>query len=250
MGAVGAKYESAAYDNRDPQHPLFFVTIDEDDGPLLRFTPEPNAVAHALATGDYTRLLNTTGPGAKWEYLVLNYMYDTDTTGTFTWTADMELGRDSAGSHYRGLEGLDVHDGMLYMTSSEDKLLFILDLDAMTFTQSSTEKGAFDSDPDQVIRLLDNNGILYFCEDGDEGSGVHGRDVNGNYFTILQADDPDSEAGGGVEMENETSGLSFSPDKMFMYVAFQNEGKLFEVRREDGLPFNGRSLDIKYSYKI
>jgi Bacterial protein of unknown function (DUF839) len=245
VGAVGANYESVAYDNRDPQHPRFFVTIDEDDGPLLRFTPDPDALSHALDTGDYTCLLNTTGPGAKWEYLVLNY--DTDTTGTFTWTTNIDEGRESAGSHFSGLEGLDVYDGMLYMTAKEDKLLFILDLDARTFTQSSTEIGAFDSEPDQVKRLLDDDGILYFCEDGDEGSGVHCRDLNGNYFTILQAD-PDSDTNGGVEMENEISGLAFSPDNMFMYVAYQSEGKLFEVRRADGLPFNGRRLDIKYHH--
>jgi Bacterial protein of unknown function (DUF839) len=245
VGDVGANYESAAYDNRDPQDPRIFVTIDEDDGPLLRFTPDPSALSHALSTGDYTRLLNTTGPGAKWEYLVLNY--DTDTRGTFAWTTDIDEGRDCAGNHFSGLEGLDVYDGMLYMTAKKDRHLFMLDLDNMTFTQTSTEKGAFDFEPDQIKRLLDDDGsILYFCEDGDEGSGVHGRDPNGNYFTILKGDS-DSDTNGGVEMKDETSGLSFSPDKMFMYVAFQAEGKLFEVRRADGLPFNGRRLDIKYN---
>jgi hypothetical protein len=69
----------------------------------------------------------------------------------------------------------------------------------------------------------------------------------GNYFTILQADDQYYGDDGLPGMiEGETSGLAFSPDKRFMYVAFQKEGKLFEVRRADGLPFNGRRLDIRY----
>ena len=67
--------------------------------------------------------------------------------------------------------------------------------------------------------------------------------IIGNYFSILQADD---QYNGCDILEGETSGLAFSPDKRFMYVAFQQEGKLFEVRRADGLPFNGKRLDIRY----
>jgi hypothetical protein len=215
----------------------------EQDGPLLRFTPNMNTVVEALESGDYSNLLQIAGAGAKWEYLVLNY--DTDTTGSFTWTTDMDEGRASAARYSQGLEGLDVYEGMLYMISKVYMQLFILDLDKMTFAQSSTQRGAFDANPDQIARLVDNDGILYFCENGKIGSGVHGRDVNGNFFTILQAD-VNSDTNGGVDVIGETTGLAFSPDKMFMYVAFQREGKLFEVRRADGLPFNGRRLDIKY----
>jgi hypothetical protein len=202
-----------------------------------------NTVLEALETGDYTNFLQTAGAGAKWEYLVLNY--DTDTTGTFTWTTNIDEGRDSAGSHFSGLEGLDVYEGMLYMTAKEDRKLFILDLDKLTFVESSTQSGAFDSEPDQIARLVDHDGILYFCESSKEGSGVHGRDTQGNYFTILQADF-NSETNGGVDMFGETTGLAFSSDKMFMYVSFQPTGKILEIRRADGLPFNGKRLDIKY----
>lgn len=254
MGEVNANYESAAYDNRDPNTPRFFVSIDEDDGPLLRFTPATSAVNHSLASGDYTRLLNTTGPGTQWEYLVLAYDADSKDSkkGTFTWDTDMDKGRESAGSHFNGLEGIDVYDGMLYMTAKNDKLLFVLDLDAMTFTESSTRSGPFDSEPDQVMRLLDRDGgvdgtgsILYFCEDGDDASGVHGRDYTGNYYTVLEADG-NWETNGGVQLVGESTGLAFSPDNIFMYVAYQTEGKIYEIKREDGFPFDGRRLDIKY----
>jgi hypothetical protein len=210
---------------------------------LLRFTPDMNTVVQALETGDYSTLLQNAGAGAKWEYLVLNY--DTDTSGTFTWSENMDEGRASAASHSPGLEGLDVYEGMLYMTAKVYMQLFILDLDNMTFIESSTQSGAFDASPDQIERLVDNDGILYFCENGKIGSGVHARDVNGNFFTILQAG-VNSATNGGLDIIGETTGLAFSPDKMFMYVAFQREGKLFEVRRADGLPFNGRRLDINY----
>ena len=74
--------------------------------------------------------------------------------------------------------------------------------------------------------------------DGGDDCGVHGRNWQGKYFTILQ------DAGGNFG--GETSGLAFSPDGMFMYVAFQRPGHIFEIKRTDGRPFHGQRLDIKY----
>jgi hypothetical protein len=131
---------------------------------------------------------------------------------------------------------------MLYMTCKVDKQLFILDLDKLTYEVSSTVSGAFNGEPDQLARLLNNtnsDGILYFCEDTETKAGVHGRDRNGKYFSILQA-----EGGGGND--GETSGIAFSPGNRFLYVSFQQVGKIFEVKRTDGLPFSGQRLDIKY----
>jgi len=31
-----------------------------------------------------------------------------------------------------------------------------------------------------------------------------------------------------------------------MYVAYQKQNKIVEIRRTDGCPFNGQRLDIKY----
>jgi hypothetical protein len=141
----------------------------------------------------------------------------------------------------------DIRKGILYMTCKADKQLYILDLDAQSYVVSSTVSGAFDGQPDQVARLLESdttsgnaveNDILYFCEDTDTRSGVHGRDANGRYYSILQG-----ELGA---VDGETTGVAFAPGNKFMYVSFQKVGKIFEIRRTDGRSFNGQRLDIKY----
>ena len=129
----------------------------------------------------------------------------------------------------------------MYMTTKTRRHLFVLNLDCQTFTLSSTESGAFDSQPDQIARLVgqSNDSVLYFCEDGSWGSGVHGRDSQGRFFTILQSHDR-------TALPAETTGLAFSPDNMRMYVSFQYAGKIFEIRRTDGRAFGGDRLDIHY----
>jgi secreted PhoX family phosphatase len=79
---------------------------------------------------------------------------------------------------------------------------------------------------------------LYFCEDGGDACGVHGRDASGRFFTIFQ------DATG--LFSGETTGLAFSPNGKYMYVSFQSPGIIFEISRTDGLPFYGSTLDIKY----
>jgi secreted PhoX family phosphatase len=231
---------------------LVSTCSSEIDGPLLRFKPDEGNVSTALASGNWTNFLKappsstdpaTTGPGAKWEYLLLTY--NSNKSGTFSWTSSISSAWQNAYTYYKNIEGVDVHNGRLYMTAKLNKQLFILDLDQKTFVESSTVSGAFTDQPDQVARLVDNDGILYFCEDGSSGSGVHGRNPAGQYFTILQADN-NNVTNGGVIMTGETTGLALSPDNMFMYVSYQEMGKIIELRRADGLPFNGMRLDIKY----
>jgi len=241
MGNAGMAYESAAYDNRDPNNPVFFITVDEVDGPLVRFTPASQAVQDAVSSNDFSQLLHTSGPGVTYQYFrVLSI--DSQGVGTYEWTSSLSAGRSSASTYHIQGEGIDIRDGMLYYTTKDQHFLFIIDLSNGTFQRSSTDSGAFDSQPDQVARILTSDGstddILYFCEDGGDDCGVHGRDSDGNFFTILQ--DAGSNFGG------ETTGLAFSPDGMFMYVAFQSPGHIFEIRRLDGLPFYGERLDIKY----
>lgn len=135
----------------------------------------------------------------------------------------------------------------MYYTTKKDHFLFIINLSDGTFQRSSTTSGAFDSQPDQIASLLnqadgsvsiEDNPVLYFCEDGGDNCGVHGRDAQGRFLTILQD--------AGAMFSGETSGLAWSPDGMFMYVAFQRPGHIFEIRRVDGKPFQGQRLDIKY----
>ena len=62
------------------------------------------------------------------------------------------------------------------------------------------------------------------------------RDEFGRFFTILES----------PYLLDETTGLSFSPDGKHLYVAYQENGLLYDVTREDGLAFDAKSLDVKY----
>ena len=78
----------------------------------------------------------------------------------------------------------------------------------------------------------------FFTEEGGQDPGIHGRDSNGNFFTVLES----------PMYEDETTGLSFSPDAKHMYVAYQVTGTLFDISRLDGLPFHAKSLNVKYHH--
>ena len=62
------------------------------------------------------------------------------------------------------------------------------------------------------------------------------RDELGRFFTILES----------PVLTDETTGLSISPDKKHMYVAYQDNGLLFDITRQDGLTFDAQTLDVKY----
>lgn len=113
--------------------------------------------------------------------------------------------------------------------------MFILDLDKGTYQRTSTYSGDFDGQPDQIV-ITGLNETMYFTEDGGYYAGVHGRDATGKYFTILE----------GEEYTDEATGLSLSPDKMHMYIAFQRDGVLFDIKRTDGLPFDGSTVAVRY----
>ena len=96
--------------------------------------------------------------------------------------------------------------------------------------------------PDQIVDVLgdDNESILYLCEEKSDTkpNGIHGRNSGGQYFPVIT----------GSHWDTETTGLAFSPNKKFMYVAFQrNPGIIFEISRSDNLPFGGDILDINYN---
>jgi len=176
------------------------------------------------------------------EYLVLSPSRRNSNKGKFYWTTDKDDADESAKEHYPSSEGIDVIGSELYFVCKSRKELFILDLDGMTYSKSSTNNGKLDGDPDQLKRLIgddssDDKGILYITEDLGDDPGVHGRDSSGRYFTIFESP---------VFQEDETTGLAFSPDGKHMYVAYQENGILFDVFRADGMAFTGRVIDIKY----
>eukprot|EP00977_Amphora_coffeiformis_P016670 scaffold5220_cov188-Amphora_coffeaeformis.AAC.2 len=239
LGSDGGVFESFAYDDRNPDDPVFFLTEDIQQGALQRFRVDSSPP-------DWNDPWNILlGPGTT-DFLVLN-PNGSGTGGTFEWTLNRQRARRSAAIYYPNSEGIDVHDGQLYFVSKVYQEMYTLDLDARTYTVESTDRGLFNGGPDQIKRILnhDDNGttlpsnyddLLFFTEDGGIRAGIHARNAAGAYLTILESD----------VYENETTGLSFSPDGKAMYIAYQNDGLLFEIRREDGLPFYGNSLNVAY----
>jgi hypothetical protein len=136
------------------------------------------------------------------------------------------------------------------------KTEFSLDMETHRFQRSSTLANMFGGGPDQIVipssylfasdeeetpTMTDNN-IMYFTEEPDDRNkdkqgGIHGMNLDTNVaFPLLE-----SEHG-----SKETSGLAFSPDGRMLLFAYQHDGTLFAVEREDGLPFLGSAINLKY----
>ena len=239
----------------------FFITHDAKDGALVRYVPSGPNNNNGVYENLEWNLLHDSGGGGGGTRTYLKLISedinedDLIVTGVFEWVSN----KDDANPEemYPNVEGIDVVDDMIYFVSKEYKALYVLNITSQSFTITSTESGAFDKKPDQVQRLLlsssnggdrnddnkDNNGILYFCEDGDNDCGLHGRDSTNQFFSLIS----DS------TYKTETTGLAFSPDGMILLLSFQgeedDEGVIWKFWREDGYPFNGAFVDIKYHEK-
>jgi len=255
--AGGGEFESVAYDNRTVLR--FFVSEDKTDGALRRFTPlgwQQDPAASILAEGGVTDWLTLSNVSLA--------NSDGVRTGRYHWAtgaAAEEAARASQATYHAKAEGIDFRPtgctgsgaelsctGRLYFTAKTEKTLVILYIDSATPNTgevhlSSTESGAFNNQPDQISALVGDGDLVYFCEDGGDDNGVHARDGTGRYYTVLE---------GYPAYLSETTGLAFSPDKRHMYVSFQGSalindpGRIFDITREDGYPFGGATLDIKY----
>lgn len=226
LGNTGGMWEAFAYDIRDLKQPRFFVTEDHNKGCLRRFTP---------SEVNWDRPWDMLHGAGVTEYMIVHPT--SDEGGTFEWTSDEEAAKNNARTYYPLSEGIDVYGSQLFFVCKKIHQIFTINLDEGTYTNETTISGLFDGKPDQVHRILDDDkDILYFTEEGGVDAGVHARDASGNYYTILESPD----------YTDETSGLAFSPDGKHLYVAYQDAGLLFDVWRQDGLPFNGKRLDVKY----
>jgi hypothetical protein len=228
----GGRYEAFAHDDRNKSMPRFFATEDQQNGPLRRYTPFPESIDWENNPWDMLH-----GNGTL-EYLVLTPDETSNgTTGKYEWISSIDQAREKTLVTYPGSEGVDRHDNLLYIATKTNKNLFIIDLDSDTYVRLSTVFGLFDGQPDQMQRLVNGiDDIVYFNEDQGVDAGIHGRNMEGQFFTILEA------PGWGVE----TTGLAWDPSGKYMYFALQEDGVLFEVSRIDGYPFQGMTLDVRY----
>lgn len=217
LGGEGGEYESVACDDRNPANPVFFTTEDLGDGALRRF----------VANGAGWDALHSNGETTFLEIL---------DGSSFRWTTDEGAARDSAERFYQNSEGIQFHEGLLYFMCKVDGKMMILDLDNMTYESEDSGKkfygeGSFGDQPDQNM-FGPTRKYMYFTEDGGSNPGVYARyGRDGTYFTLYQA------LQGGAYDGDETIGIALSPDHKRLYSGIQDYGIIFELTREDGLPF-------------
>ena len=227
LGSDGGRWESFAYDVRDLSKPHFCVTEDHHKGALARFTPD---------SPDWNNPWGMLHSEGKIHYLQLNFD-STSNGGTFEWIIEKETARQNARDHYPQTEGIDVHGSELLFVCKGLKMIYTLNVDNQTWHRTSTVSGLFDGQPDQLQRILQNPAdLLYFTEEGGVDAGIHARDEYARFYTILESQ----------VYPGETTGLSLSPDGRFMYVAYQDVGKVFCTWRRDGRPFGAEHLDVKF----
>lgn len=229
MGIEGGAFEAFAFDIRNLQVPRFFLSEDDDEGALRRWTP--TIVNYGM---DPWHMLH--GEGLT-DFLFLEPSDVDAQGGTFRWVTDENEARDNAKSYYKWSEGIEVDPPFLYLVTKQNFRLYKINLDDMTYSYASTKGGLFDGEPDQIKSVLKEDGttMLYFSEDYGEVSGIHARDESGEFYTILE----------GPEYSPETAGIAFSPDGKHMYFAFQDDGVLFDVSRDDGHSFHGQTVNLK-----
>jgi hypothetical protein len=231
----GGRYEAFAYDDRNKTHPVFYVTEDQRNGPTRRFRPDPSIVDWKNNSWEMLH-----GEG-KLDFLFLEPDANNDNkTGTYKWVESIHEARANAYVTYPSAEGIDRHHSMLYMSCKREKMLYILDLDSNKYVRYGLEIALFDGEPDQVTRIIgDDSETMYFNEDLGNTSGVHSRNKQGQLSTILE----------GPGWSNEVTGVAFCPTGHRMYLCFQEEGVMFEITREDGYPFQAKTLNVRYHNK-
>jgi len=225
-GPEGGNFEAFV---SDPVNRNFFVTEDSFDGAVRRYRPGNGGDGGGEEPFGWNTLH---GDGGTIDYL------EFVSSSEFRWTDSIDAGRFSAASYYKNAEGIAHHDGVLLFVSKKQKELFILDLSNGTYAVESTQTGqldgggSFGAGPDHVLWSCPD-GLAYFTEDGSPNPGIFAYD-GVSYRAVLEAFREDEYGG------DETTGIDFSPDGMSLFFAVQGLGRLFQVRRLDGLSFESR----------
>ncbi|CAB9504740.1 osmC-like protein [Seminavis robusta] len=218
----GGAWEGFTYRWDSPQDiPTFYMSEDFVFGAIRRFTPsEINTVDPWLMLEDVEGDLS---------FLVLQP--DTDaSSGTFTWTSEIQIARGNAAQNYPEAQGIDVEDNILSFVCRGIRQLYQLDLDEGTYNRTSTTQGLMEGEPNEIRYATANNGettLLYMTEADGRRSGIHARDdEDGIIYTVLEG-----------FLQPLTAGFALSPNGKHMYVSFKRDGTVFEITRDDGLSF-------------
>ena len=132
--------QAFAYDIRNSQIPRFFLSEDDSEGALRRWTPyevkygmDPWNMLHGAGLTEYLYLEpDFDSPGANGQ------------SGTYRWITNEKEARKNAKSYYSWSEGIDVQDDILFVVVKKEKRLFQINLDNGTYSFTSTKSGLFD----------------------------------------------------------------------------------------------------------
>ncbi|MDG4863302.1 DUF839 domain-containing protein, partial [Streptomyces sp. T-3] len=185
------KHEAAAC---DPDHRCVYLTEDEDDGCLYRFTPD---VWGDLSRGRLDVLCTTSGDSVEWRPVP-------NPSAPFTQTRHQV----DAARHFDGGEGCHYANGICYFTAKGDRKVWAYD------TNSSTVRALYRGDG--TLNGVDNvtgttAGDLYVAEDGGNME-INIITPDGVVAPVLRLDG---------QSESEITGPAFSPDGARLYFSSQ-----------------------------
>lgn len=217
LRALGAfKHEAAAV---DPVYRHVYMTEDESDGCLYRFTPReyPDLSQGTLEVACVDRASGY----VTWR--ALRFPDPSSNPLTLLFPTRRQV---SSSTRFKGGEGIWYHDGTVYFTTKGDNRVWALD----THTQLLRIIYDFASSPTPVLRGVDNltvsaSGQLIVAEDGGDMQLVV-LDPNGTAAPLLQVEG---------QSKSEITGPAFNPAGTRLYFSSQRG------------PFdNGQSLGVTY----
>jgi len=230
----------------DPVEEQIYLTEDQTDGLLYRYTPQPN----------------TWGTGAALEGGTLDAMA-VDGSGGVTWLPVPNPGAPTGplrravpgATPLNGGEGAVYDDGRVYVTTKGDDRVWVLDVAAQTFTVLYDGK----AHTPPALNGVDNIAVsaahdLYVAEDGGNLEVcIITPDLVVAPVVRLTGSQHGFENPSPIPTMSEVSGLAFSPDGTRLYLNSQRgqgthplgpgPGVLYEITG----PFRGSALDSAQS---